>query len=93
MEKQMKNILVTGGAGFIGANFIQHTLSHHPNISITNLDALTYSGNLDNLRSIQDSSNYHFIKGDICNPEAISCLFQKNHFNAVFHFAAETHVA
>ena len=92
MENQMKKILVTGGAGFIGANFIHYTLSQRQNISIINLDALTYSGNLDNLRDIQDSPNYHFIKGDICNSEAISCLFQQTHFDAVFHFAAETHV-
>jgi dTDP-glucose 4,6-dehydratase len=88
----MKNILVTGGAGFIGSNFIQHLLSQRDDLHIINFDALTYSGNLDNLSAVQDSDNYQFIRGDICNQDGVSCLFQQYHFDAVVHFAAETHV-
>jgi dTDP-glucose 4,6-dehydratase len=88
----MKNILVTGGAGFIGSNFIQHLLSQRDDLNIINFDALTYSGNLDNLSSVQDSDRYQFIRGDICNLEGVGCLFQQYHFDTVVHFAAETHV-
>jgi len=88
----MKNILVTGGAGFIGSNFIQHLLSQRDDLNITNFDALTYSGNLDNLIAIQDAERYRFIRGDICNQEGVECLFQQYRFDAVVHFAAETHV-
>lgn len=88
----MKNILVTGGAGFIGSNFIHYALSKEKDIHIVNLDALTYSGNLDNLKTLKESERYRFIKGDICNQEGISCLFRQNQFDAVVHFAAESHV-
>jgi dTDP-glucose 4,6-dehydratase len=88
----MKNILITGGAGFIGSNFIHHILNHRSTLHITNLDDLTYSGNLDNLKDIQNLDRYHFIKGNICDPEAINCLFQKYTFDTVVHFAAESHV-
>jgi dTDP-glucose 4,6-dehydratase len=88
----MKNILVTGGAGFIGSNFIQHLLAQRDDLLVTNYDALTYSGNLDNLKSVQDSERYRFIRGDICNPDGVNCLFQQYHFDTVVHFAAESHV-
>jgi len=88
----MKNILLTGGAGFIGSNFVHHILAHRKSLFVTNLDDLTYSGNLDNLKDIQNSENYRFIKGDICDAETVSCLFQKYAFDAVVHFAAESHV-
>ncbi|MDK2981325.1 MAG: dTDP-glucose 4,6-dehydratase [Chloroflexota bacterium] len=88
----MKNILVTGGAGFIGSNFIQHLISQRADIHITNFDALTYSGNLDNLGAVADSPQYRFIRGDIVNQEGVDCLFQQYPFDAVVHFAAESHV-
>ena len=88
----MKNILVTGGAGFIGSNFIQHLLSQRDGLQIINFDALTYSGNLDNLSAVQNSGRYRFIRGDICNQDGVECLFQQYHLDAVVHFAAETHV-
>ncbi len=70
----MKNILVTGGAGFIGSNFIHYLMAHRKTCHVTNLDELTYSGNLDNLKDIQHSESYHFIKGNICDTEAINLL-------------------
>lgn len=88
----MKKILVTGGAGFIGSNFIHHILSQRQNVHMTNFDALTYSGNLENLKAFRDSDQYHFIRGDICNAEGVDCLFQQYQFDAVVHFAAESHV-
>ena len=88
----MKRILVTGGAGFIGSNFIHHMLANNENVHITNLDALTYSGNLDNLKDLKNSKRYHFIKGDVCSQDGINCLFRQYQFDAVVHFAAETHV-
>ena len=88
----MKNILITGGAGFIGSNFIHYLMAHRKACHVTNLDELTYSGNLDNLKDIQHSESYHFIKGNICDTEAINCLFQTFTFDTVVHFAAESHV-
>lgn len=81
-------ILVTGGAGFIGSNFIRHMLSTHPDYEIINLDRLTYAGNLENLKDIENLPNYRFIKGDICDRELLSSL----EFEAVINFAAESHV-
>lgn len=89
----MKTYLVTGGAGFIGSNFIHYLFSKYNNdIRILNLDNLTYAGNLENLRSIQDRSNYHFIKGDICNSQCIENIFQNYDIDYVVNFAAESHV-
>jgi dTDP-glucose 4,6-dehydratase len=88
----MKTILVTGGAGFIGSNFVHHLFECHNDISIVNLDALTYAGNPDNLRSIESDRRYHFIKGDICDEKLLHALFKEYHFDAVVHFAAESHV-
>lgn len=84
-------ILVTGGAGFIGSNFVHYMLDRYPNYEIVNLDALTYAGNLENLRSVQENSNYTFIKGDITNTELVSGLFERG-IDTVVHFAAESHV-
>lgn len=86
------NILVTGGAGFIGSNFIPYFLTEHKNISIINLDKLTYAGELSNLIEIEDNASYTFIKGDICDRTLIESLFNKYEFKGVIHFAAESHV-
>jgi len=85
-----KTILVTGGAGFIGSNFIRYLLKHYSRCKIINLDKLTYAGNLDNLKDIEDDPRYEFIHGDIRDQEAVSKIFKRIH--GVVHFAAETHV-
>ncbi|MHA6259974.1 dTDP-glucose 4,6-dehydratase [Sporosarcina sp. CAU 1771] len=85
------NILVTGGAGFIGANFIKYMLSKY-DYTIINLDLVTYAGNLTNLESISDNPNYHFIKGDIGDQVLVSNLFREFNIQAVINFAAESHV-
>ncbi len=83
-------ILVTGGAGFIGSNFIIYWLKNHPSDKIINLDKLTYAGNLDNLRSIENNPNYLFVKSDICDPKKVSEIMVG--IDVVVHFAAESHV-
>ena len=83
-------LLVTGGAGFIGSNFIHYWFKHHPTDSIVNLDALTYAGNKTNLAELQDFSNYHFVHGDICDPVVVNPLVYE--CDVVVHFAAESHV-
>ena len=88
----MKRILVTGGAGFIGANFINNILQKRDDVEIINLDKLTYAGNLENLKPSENKSNYHFVNGDITNSELISYLFQKYKIEYVINFAAESHV-
>ncbi|CAN7722712.1 dTDP-glucose 4,6-dehydratase [Paenibacillus sp. LjRoot153] len=84
-------LLITGGAGFIGSNFVNYMLTRYSNYQILNLDALTYAGNLENLTAIENSSNYTFVKGDIANTELVDGLFEKG-VDAVIHFAAESHV-
>jgi dTDP-glucose 4,6-dehydratase len=83
-------LLVTGGAGFIGANFILYWMKNHPSDEIVNLDKLTYAGNLENLKSIQDKPNYSFIHGDICNREVVEKAMEG--VDTLVHFAAESHV-
>jgi dTDP-glucose 4,6-dehydratase len=83
-------LLVTGGAGFIGSNFIHYWLKNHPQDQIVNLDKLTYAGNLENLKSIENNPNYSFVKGDICNLELVNSLTRN--LDAIIHFAAESHV-
>ena len=88
----MKNILVTGGAGFIGSNFVHFMLNKHSNYKIINFDALTYAGNLENLFTIEHNPNYTFVKGDICNKEQVAKAFHEHSIDTVVHFAAESHV-
>ncbi|HUD09701.1 MAG TPA: dTDP-glucose 4,6-dehydratase [Patescibacteria group bacterium] len=83
-------LLVTGGAGFIGSNFILYWFKNHPQDSIVNLDKLTYAGNLENLKSIQNNPNYQFVQGDICEPKVVGDAMQG--VDIVVHFAAESHV-
>ena len=86
----MTKILITGGAGFIGSNFLRYMINKYQNYEITNLDALTYCGNLENLREIEDSLNYTFIKGDITNKELVNQITKNMDY--IINFAAETHV-
>lgn len=88
----MKNILVTGGAGFIGSNFINHILGSRDDIYIVNLDKLTYAGNLENLKASETKENYVFIKGDIVNVELVKYVFENYNITHVVNFAAESHV-
>lgn len=88
----MKNILVTGGAGFIGSNFIYYELEKHPDRRIVCLDALTYAGNLETLERALKSKNFRFVKGDITDRKAVEALFEEESFDAVVNFAAESHV-
>lgn len=83
-------LLVTGGAGFIGSNFIHYWINNHPNDHIINFDKLTYAGNLENLASVENSSNYSFVQGDICDPETVNNVM--GDIDTVVHFAAESHV-
>jgi len=88
----MKTILVTGGAGFIGSNFVKLMLERHPKYKIINIDALTYAGNLENLEDINDNPNYEFIKVDIRDREKVEKIFSNNDITSVVNFAAESHV-
>lgn len=85
-------LLVTGGAGFIGSNFVRYMVNKYPQYQIINLDLLTYAGNLENLKDIEDKSNYKFVKGDIADREFINGLFEEEKFDYVLNFAAESHV-
>ena len=86
------NILVTGGAGFIGSNFIYHMLRKHPSYRIVCIDALTYAGNLETLKKAMENPNFRFFKGDITDRKAVYGLFEEEKFDAVVNFAAESHV-
>ena len=85
-------ILITGGAGFIGSHVVRQFVLNHPDYKIFNLDALTYAGNLENLKDIENKGNYFFIKGDIRNQELINKIFIEHNFDGVIHLAAESHV-
>lgn len=86
------NILVTGGAGFIGSNFILYWITNNPEDKIVNLDKLTYAGNLENLRSIKDTPSYKFVLGDICDYKFVDMIIKENNIDTIVHFAAESHV-
>jgi len=86
------NILITGGAGFIGANFIRHLLAQVPNGKIVNLDLLTYAGSLKNVENVAAEENYTFIQGDICDSAAVSAILRRYQIDTIVHFAAESHV-
>ncbi len=86
-----KRILVTGGAGFIGSNFIRHILNQHQDWQVINVDKLTYAGNLENLKDVESNPRYRFVKGDIANRELINNLLQDK-IDAIINFAAESHV-
>ena len=88
----MKNILITGGAGFIGSHVVRHFLRTHRDTQVVNLDKLTYAGNLENLRDLEHLQNYTFEKGDIADAPFVQALFEKYNFSGVIHLAAESHV-
>ncbi|PQB08272.1 dTDP-glucose 4,6-dehydratase [Polaribacter filamentus] len=88
----MQTVLITGGAGFIGSNFIPYFLEKNQEINIVNLDLLTYAGDLYNLKEVENSDRYFFVKGDICDRVLLEQLFSKYNFLSVIHFAAESHV-
>ncbi|MBE6543343.1 MAG: dTDP-glucose 4,6-dehydratase [Ruminococcaceae bacterium] len=88
----MNTMLVTGGAGFIGSNFVKLVLGEYRDIRVINIDALTYAGNLENLKDVEEDENYSFVHGDICDRELIKEIFSKNKIDYVVNFAAESHV-
>ncbi|MBO7497175.1 MAG: GDP-mannose 4,6-dehydratase, partial [Salinivirgaceae bacterium] len=92
MNYMSESILVTGGAGFIGSNFVPYFIEKHSEYHIINLDKLTYAGNLANLSEVEDSDRYTFVQGDICNRELVEYLFRQYDIRGVIHFAAESHV-
>lgn len=105
ISRKFKTILVTGGAGFIGSNFIRYTLSAHSDYKIINIDKLTYAGNLENLKGVDDNPNYYFVKGDICDKGLVDALLSGDHklfsersgddpsgIDCIVNFAAESHV-
>ena len=85
-------VLITGGAGFIGSNFIPYFLDQHKDFHVVNLDKLTYAGELSNLKEVENNERYTFVKGDICDRALIENLFDTYDFKGVIHFAAESHV-
>lgn len=89
---QPKNVLITGGAGFIGANFIRYYLKNEPHAKIINLDLLTYAGSLTNLENLPHPERYQFIQGDICNAQLVEKILRQHEIDTIVHFAAESHV-
>ena len=93
MENQFKkNILITGGAGFIGSHVVRLMVTRYPHYRIVNLDKLTYAGNLANLHDVQEKPNYRFVKADICDPDEVRHVFEEYRIDSVIHLAAESHV-
>lgn len=92
MAFEPRSVLVTGGAGFIGSNFILSFMERNPGTRVVNLDLLTYAGNLENLRGVADDPRYRFVRGDICDRDLVASLLAEESIDAVVHFAAESHV-
>ncbi|MCB1820435.1 MAG: GDP-mannose 4,6-dehydratase, partial [Candidatus Competibacteraceae bacterium] len=92
MNHHPRNILVTGGAGFIGCNFVRHLLTVDPAIRIVTLDLLTYAGSVDNLRDLSDPARHVFVQGDICDRALVDRLLREHQIDTIAHFAAESHV-
>lgn len=90
----MRNLLITGGAGFIGSNYVRYVLQNHPDLNVVVFDKLTYAGNLDNLRDVaeQFQSRYKFVRGDICDADAVTAVMRDDHIDTIVNFAAESHV-
>jgi len=88
----VKHVLITGGCGFIGSNFIRHTLQYYPDYRLINLDKLTYAGNPGNLTDVENNPRYHFVKGDIGDAALVRQIFAEKQIDTVVHFAAESHV-
>jgi dTDP-glucose 4,6-dehydratase len=88
----MKHVMVTGGAGFIGSNFVRYLLQKYTDCEVVNFDKLTYAGNLENLRDVAEDPRYHFVKGDICEPEDVTTVLRDYRVDTLVHFAAESHV-
>jgi dTDP-glucose 4,6-dehydratase len=88
----MRNLLATGGAGFIGANFVRYWIQNHAQDRVINLDALTYAGNLENLKGVDHAPNYRFVHGSICDADLVKGLFEEENIDTVVNFAAESHV-
>jgi dTDP-glucose 4,6-dehydratase len=91
-EHKLQSVLITGGAGFIGSNFVRLLLAERPEAKIVNLDALTYAGNLANVADLESNPNYTFVRGDICDADLITRLLREHQIESVFHLAAESHV-
>ncbi|RMF14400.1 MAG: NAD-dependent epimerase/dehydratase family protein, partial [Candidatus Dadabacteria bacterium] len=91
-EYKPRMMLVTGGAGFIGCNFVRYMLANDPDVRIVNLDALTYAGSLENLKDLPDPSRHTFVHGDICDRDLVERLLREHEIDTVVHFAAESHV-
>src|ERR1044072_2049070 len=92
MATASKTILITGGAGFIGSHVVRLFVNSYPEYQIVNLDALTYAGNLENLKDVEHRSNYFFERGNILEPDAIENIFEQYDITDVIHLAAESHV-
>ncbi|MFN8597805.1 MAG: dTDP-glucose 4,6-dehydratase [Anaerolineae bacterium] len=90
----MRNLMITGGAGFIGSNYVRYVLQNHPDYHVTVFDKLTYAGNLDNLRDVAEEfqSRYSFVRGDICDAEIVNATIRDHHIDTIVNFAAESHV-